>query len=1375
MRARQILAAAILAAAGTIAREAAAQLSGAQVVAGHAAIKTISPTKTVIIEFGGRAIIDWASFSIPAGSSVTVVQRSENAILLDRVTGGAPSLIAGSLVANGQLWLINPAGVTIAPTGSIAARGVLVSTADLANGAFMRGSYDFAIRGDDGATVVNEGAIAASGGAVLLAAPSVRNDGLVEAALGTIVLAGATSFTVDFAGDNLLSFAVTGPVAGAGALVTNTGTLAAPGGKILLTATAAKSVLDNVINTSGIIEATSAANVDGKIVLSASGGGVAVSGTLDASGAGAGESGGTIEIFGDSVTLASGARLDVSGDAGGGMALVGGDFHGAGPDPNAEATTIAAGAVIDADALSSGNGGAVAVWSDGTTVFDGTITARGGAFGGNGGTVETSGKAALTVTTGFVDTRAPAGAAGNWLLDPTDIIVASGGVSSLTGNLCAFADATCATIDPSAIENAASNVTLQATDDIAFSSPIFMTNSGVGITAEAGNSITEASGASITTNGGTIALFANSSAGGTASGSGSLTLVAGLSTAGGGLSGGAVTLSVSGGTGSITLEANVTTAGGTITIVGPTVLAPSISFNSISIDTTNGSAVPGAGIAFNGAIADGTPGTSFQVTAGTGSVTFGGAIGSNAAPIYGITASGAAISLGGDIDASGGGITLTGPITLATSLTIDNTINAPSGNFVNLIGTIDGTTPGGQSLTINSGAATLGDVVGGTVPLGALTLNGSFFNLDAAATSITTAGGAVSFSAQVFSNSGLTIDTNAAGHAAGAAVDFASALNTSGPTPLTVNAGTSGAVTFNGGNNAFGAVSLTGGSVVLGSFNTMGGAVTINGPAMLDSSNYVAIDTTNGGLAAGANIAFNGAVVPAPAAVGGQFDVTAGSGVVTFGGSVGTVALPVGGVQASGAAISLSGNIEASGGFVILTGPITLATSLRIDNTINAPSGNFVNLIGTIDGTTSGGQSLTINSGAATLDQAVGSHVPLGALTLNGSFFNLDAAATSITTAGGAVSFGAQIFSQSGLTIDTNAAGHAAGAAVDFAGPINTSGPTPLTVDAGTAGAVTFNGGNSAFGAVSLTGGSITLGSGFNTMSGAVTLNGPTVLTNPSYVAVDTTNEGGSSGANIQFNGAVGGGSSLDLASGAGIVELGTAAPLGGLDVDGAGVLLGGNITTASGTVNLQAPATLETNVLIDTTNHNTSLGAPIILSQVNTDGFTLTETDQATIVVPDTTPVALQTLASASAASAISATLANPNTAVALSIAPQPQQPPPAATDTATGSDTLASVSDLDVGNGLFSQIQGGSGTSSRDPITAVRPVVPAQQARPAQTADDALGGPGSNLYRAREVSGSSILVPGIDRAASSSGNRSLWYAELLRDPVFSSTLAQP
>src|SRR5208282_5368146 len=119
---------------------------------------------------------------------------------------------------------------------------------------------------------------------------------------------------------------------------------------------------------------------------------VSVSGTLDASGKSPSEKGGKVVILGEQIALDAGAKVDVSGGAGGGTVLIGGGSQGKGPLPHAEAVYVDQAATIAADALDKGNGGKVVVWSDNYTDFNGTITARGGANGGNGGSVETSSK-----------------------------------------------------------------------------------------------------------------------------------------------------------------------------------------------------------------------------------------------------------------------------------------------------------------------------------------------------------------------------------------------------------------------------------------------------------------------------------------------------------------------------------------------------------------------------------------------------------------------------------------------------------------------------------------------------------------------------------------------------------------------------------------------------------------------------------------------------------------------------------------------------------------------------------------------------------------------------------------------------------------------
>ena len=343
---------------------------------------------------------------------------------------------------------------------------------------FRKGHFKFNKPSDNpNASIVNDGSITtSSGGTVILSGSTVVNDGVIEADLGNVVLAGDSAFSVDFQGDNLIRFQITAPVSktpvGADgkptpALVSNTGTISAKGGKVLLTANAARGVVDNVINSSGIIEATSASSQNGEVVLAGDyRTTVNVSGTVDASGKAAGETGGTVTVTGGTVNVADGTKIDASGDAGGGTINIGGGAHGQGPIAHAQNVNVG-NATINADAIDSGNGGNVVLWSDGTTTFNGSISAKGGANGGNGGFVETSGHNLGVGLTARVNTLAANGSTGNWLLDPDNINVQTGGSAGVgcSTSLC--------TIDPITIECAlgyncsgGTNVTLEANVDI---------------------------------------------------------------------------------------------------------------------------------------------------------------------------------------------------------------------------------------------------------------------------------------------------------------------------------------------------------------------------------------------------------------------------------------------------------------------------------------------------------------------------------------------------------------------------------------------------------------------------------------------------------------------------------------------------------------------------------------------------------------------------------------------------------------------------------------------------------------------------------------------------------------------------------------------
>lgn len=98
---------------------------------------------------------------------------------------------------------------------------------------------------------------------------------------------------------------------------------------------------------------------------------------------------------------------EASGQLGGGMVLVGGNWQGSGPEQNAKTALLSQRARISVDALENGSGGAAVFWSDMYTKFDGTITARGGVQGGDGGQIQTASHGTL-VTNSVADASARA-------------------------------------------------------------------------------------------------------------------------------------------------------------------------------------------------------------------------------------------------------------------------------------------------------------------------------------------------------------------------------------------------------------------------------------------------------------------------------------------------------------------------------------------------------------------------------------------------------------------------------------------------------------------------------------------------------------------------------------------------------------------------------------------------------------------------------------------------------------------------------------------------------------------------------------------------------------------------------------------------------
>ncbi len=412
---------------------------GGTVVSGSATI-TQAGNQLKVVQTTPKVAINWQSYGIGANELVSYYQPSAQAIALNRVLGGGTSVINGRLTANGQVWISNPSGILFGPSARVNVGGLIATTHDIKVEDFNADRYLFKSDTQPPGIVENQGWITvADAGLAAFVAPGVVNHGVINARLGQVFLASGNEFTVDLYGDQKINLALDAKTAlqvlgrdgkPLDALVKNGGKIFADGGTVQITAAAAKGLVDNVISVGGLIEARSVRQVNGEIILG--GGGVQVTGTLDASGKGSGQTGGTVAVTGDSVRVKAGARIDVSGSAGGGQALIGGDFRGGNattaeyeeyalrpahkPVPPAETTTVDAGAVITADALSSGRGGELIVWSDAATSVHGSLSARGGAQGGDGGFIETSGHW-LDVGSIGASTKANRGTSGTWLLD----------------------------------------------------------------------------------------------------------------------------------------------------------------------------------------------------------------------------------------------------------------------------------------------------------------------------------------------------------------------------------------------------------------------------------------------------------------------------------------------------------------------------------------------------------------------------------------------------------------------------------------------------------------------------------------------------------------------------------------------------------------------------------------------------------------------------------------------------------------------------------------------------------------------------------------------------------------------------------------------
>ncbi len=241
----------------------------------------VSGNNLTVNQQSNSAILNWQSFNIGSGNSVTFNQPSATAAALNRIWSADPSVIAGQLKANGQIYLLNQNGIVFANGAQVNVGSLTASTLDVSDQTFLKGllsgnTSTYTSGGilppvfqqtpgsnAKGVTVEAGASIqTADAGRVMLIGTTVSNAGKISTPDGQAILAAGTTVylasTTDPSLRGLLIAVDSGEVA-ANSTVTNTGTVSADRGNITLAGL--------VVNQAGSLSATTSVNANGSIYL----------------------------------------------------------------------------------------------------------------------------------------------------------------------------------------------------------------------------------------------------------------------------------------------------------------------------------------------------------------------------------------------------------------------------------------------------------------------------------------------------------------------------------------------------------------------------------------------------------------------------------------------------------------------------------------------------------------------------------------------------------------------------------------------------------------------------------------------------------------------------------------------------------------------------------------------------------------------------------------------------------------------------------------------------------------------------------------------------------------------------------------------------
>ncbi|HEX4937994.1 MAG TPA: filamentous hemagglutinin N-terminal domain-containing protein [Candidatus Kapabacteria bacterium] len=253
-----------------------AQPSGGVVASGDGTI-TSGPV-TSVQQNSEHLALNWGSFNIQPGEQVIFVQPGTSSVALNRDFSGIPSELFGSLQANGQVFLLNTAGVLIGPSATINVGGLLVSDLSLSDDEFARlqAENQMTLTETNPATggIVNQGSVTSSTrNGITLIGQYIDNAGTLTANNGNINLAIADGPIVVTDSSGMLGVQLSQGLgqnlAPSGALLNNSGEIRAVQGNIAINIRYQSGLNVQAVNNTGLVNAVGIGygNIDQNIVL----------------------------------------------------------------------------------------------------------------------------------------------------------------------------------------------------------------------------------------------------------------------------------------------------------------------------------------------------------------------------------------------------------------------------------------------------------------------------------------------------------------------------------------------------------------------------------------------------------------------------------------------------------------------------------------------------------------------------------------------------------------------------------------------------------------------------------------------------------------------------------------------------------------------------------------------------------------------------------------------------------------------------------------------------------------------------------------------------------------------------------------------------